>query len=77
MGITDTLRGRRQGQTSLVGTAIGIMVATIVIGEVAIPIVQDAVSGVNGTAGTVLGYVALALAITLFVAALRPVLARM
>lgn len=67
---------RRDGQSSLVGTAVGIMIATIVIGQVAIPIVQDAVANVTGTAGTVLGYVALALAITLFVAALRPVLAR-
>ncbi|MDY6774389.1 MAG: hypothetical protein SVS85_04265 [Candidatus Nanohaloarchaea archaeon] len=71
------MRTTSLGQTSLVGTAIGIMVATIVIGQVAIPIVQDAVSNVSGTAGTVLGYVALALAITLFVAALRPVIARM
>lgn len=61
----------RAGQ-SLVDQGIGIMVAVIVIGAVAIPVVQDVVATVNvtGTAGTILEYVTLALALGLFVAAI-------
>lgn len=61
----------RKGQ-SLVDSGIGIMVAVIVIGAVAIPVVQDVLDTVNlsGTAGTILGYVPLALALALFVAAI-------
>jgi len=62
---------RRAGQ-SLVDSGIGIMVAVVVIGAVAIPVVQDVISSTNlsGTAGDVLGYTPLALALALFVAAI-------
>ena len=61
----------RLGQ-SLVDQGIGVMVAVIVIGAVSIPVVQDVIDTVNltGTAGTVLGYVPLALAVALFIAAI-------
>lgn len=62
---------RRAGQ-SLVDSGIGIMVAVVVIGAVAIPVVQDVIASANmtGTAGDVLGYTPLALALALFVAAI-------
>jgi hypothetical protein len=64
----------RAGQ-SLVDQGIGVMVAVIVIGAVAIPVantvIQDA--NVTGTAGTILGFVDLALALALFVAAISMV----
>lgn len=62
---------RRAGQ-SLVDSGIGIMVAVVVIGAVAIPVVQDVIDSTNlsGTAGDVLGYTPLALALALFVAAI-------
>ena len=61
----------RAGQ-SLVDQGIGIMVAVIVVGAVAIPVVQDVVSTTNvtGMAGNILEYVTLALALGLFVAAI-------
>jgi len=60
-----------EGQ-SLVDQGIGVMIAVIVIGAVSIPVVQDVIGTVNlsGTAGTVLGYVPLALALALFIAAI-------
>lgn len=64
----------RAGQ-SLVDQGIGVMVAVIVVGAVAIPVantvIQDA--NVSGTAGTILGFVDLALALALFVAAISMV----
>lgn len=62
---------RRAGQ-SLVDSGIGIMVAVIVIGAVAIPVVQDVINSANltGTAGQILEYTPLALALALFVAAI-------
>lgn len=61
----------RAGQ-SLVDQGIGIMVAVIVIGAVAIPVSVDVINSVNvsGITGTVLGYVPLALGVGLFVAAI-------
>lgn len=61
----------RAGQ-SLVDQGIGIMVAVIVIGAVAIPVSVDVLNSVNvtGITGTVLGYVPLALGVGLFVAAI-------
>jgi hypothetical protein len=61
----------KKGQ-SLVDQGIGVMVAVIVIGAVSIPVVQDVINTVNlsGTAGTVLGYVPLALSVALFIAAI-------
>jgi len=66
-----TLTNERAGQ-SLVDQGIGIMVAVIVVGAVAIPVVQDVVSTTNvtGMAGNILEYVTLALALGLFVAAI-------
>lgn len=57
---------------SLVDQGIGVMVAVIVIGAVSIPVIQDVISQVNltGTAGTVLDFVPLALALALFIAAI-------
>lgn len=67
----DSRFERRAGQ-SLVDSGIGIMVAVVVIGAVAIPVVQDVIDSTNlsGTAGDVLGYTPLALALALFVAAI-------
>lgn len=58
--------------TSLVDRGIGIMVATIVIGAVAVPVIQDVIEATNlsGTAGMVLGYVPLGLVLSLFIAAI-------
>jgi len=57
---------------SLVSTAIGILVAVIVIGAVAIPVIQDVLdtTNISGMAGDILGYVPLALGLGLFVAAI-------
>lgn len=70
-GSDDSRFQRRAGQ-SLVDSGIGIMVAVVVIGAVAIPVVQDVIDSTNlsGTAGDVLGYTPLALALALFVAAI-------
>jgi hypothetical protein len=67
----DSKFQRKAGQ-SLVDSGIGIMVAVVVIGAVAIPVVQDVIesSNMSGTAGDVLGYTPLALALALFVAAI-------
>ena len=61
----------RAGQ-SRVDQGIGIMVAVIVIGSVAIPVATDVIDSVNasGVTGQVLGYVPLALGVGLFVAAI-------
>jgi len=61
----------RAGQ-SLVDQGIGIMVAVIVIGAVAIPVAQDVISTANltGTTEQIVGYVPLALGVGLFVAAI-------
>jgi len=63
------IAGSQKGQ-SLVDQGIGVMIAVIVIGAVSIPVIQDVINQVNlsGTAGTVLGYVPLALALALFIA---------
>lgn len=62
---------KRTGQ-SLVDSAIGIMVATIVIGAVALPAMQDVLDTTNfsGTTGTILDFVPLGLALALFVGAI-------
>lgn len=64
----------RAGQ-SLVDQGIGVMVAVIVIGAVAIPVANTVIadSNITGTAGTILGFVDLALALALFVAAISMV----
>ena len=63
----------RAGQ-SLVDQGIGIMVAVIVVGAVAIPVINDVIANMNtsqmGMAGNILEYVPLALALGLFVAAI-------
>ena len=57
---------------SLVDRAIGIMIAAIVIGAVAIPVTGEVVAeaNVSGMAGTVLEYVDLGLALSLFIASI-------
>lgn len=61
----------RAGQ-SLVDQGIGIMVAVIVIGAVAIPVAQEVLNTANltGTTAQIVGYVPLALGVGLFVAAI-------
>jgi hypothetical protein len=61
----------RAGQ-SLVDQGIGVMVAVIVIGAVAIPVAEEVINSTNvgGTTATVLGFVPLALGVGLFVAAI-------
>jgi len=62
---------QRKGQTSLVDAGIGIMIAAIVIGAVAIPVVQDVISSTNFTNSTVsliMGFVTVGLAVSLFIA---------
>jgi hypothetical protein len=61
----------RAGQ-SLVDEGIGIMVAVIVIGAVAIPVAQEVLNTANltGTTAQIVGYVPLALGVGLFVAAI-------
>lgn len=61
----------QKGQ-SLVNSAVGIMVAVIVIGAVAIPVIQDTLSSANltGTTDLIVGYVPLALGLGLFIAAI-------
>jgi len=56
---------------SLVDSGIGIMIAAIVIGAVAIPVVQDVISSTNFTNSTVsliMGFVTVGLAVSLFIA---------
>lgn len=67
----ETLEGEHAAQ-SLVDQGIGVMVAVIVIGAVAIPVTIDVTESANvtGLTKTVLGYVDLALAVGLFVAAI-------
>jgi len=59
---------------SLVETGIGILVAVIVIGAVAIPVITDVISEVDlanySMTETILQYVPLALGLGLFVAAI-------
>ena len=59
---------------SLVETGIGILVAVIVIGAVAIPVITDVISEVDlanySMTENILGYVPLALGLGLFVAAI-------
>jgi len=59
---------------SLVQTGVGILVAVIVIGAVAIPVITDVLSQTNLTGysmtETILEYVPLALGLGLFVAAI-------
>jgi len=59
---------------SLVQTGIGILVAVIVIGAVAIPVITDVLDQTNlsgyGMTETILEYVPLALGLGLFVAAI-------
>lgn len=68
-----TLTNERAGQ-SLVDQGIGIMVAVIVVGAVAIPVINDVITSMNtsemGMAGNIMNYVPLALALGLFVAAI-------
>jgi len=68
-----TLTNERAGQ-SLVDQGIGIMVAVIVVGAVAIPVINDVMTSMNtsemGMAGNIMEYVPLALALGLFVAAI-------
>lgn len=68
-----TLTNERAGQ-SLVDQGIGIMVAVIVVGAVAIPVINDVITNMNtsemGMAGNIMEYVPLALALGLFVAAI-------
>jgi len=62
---------KRKGQTSLVDAGIGIMIAAIVIGAVAIPVVQDVISSTNftnSTVGLIMGFVTVGLAVSLFIA---------
>lgn len=61
----------KKGQ-SLVNSAVGIMVAVIVIGAVAIPVIQDTLDTANltGTTDLIVGYVPLALGLGLFIAAI-------
>ena len=57
---------------SLVNSAVGIMVAVIVIGSVAIPVIQDTLETANltGTTELIVSYVPLALGLGLFIAAI-------
>jgi len=67
----DYTGAERAGQ-SLVDQGIGIMVAVIVIGAVAIPVAQEVINTANltGTTEQIVGYVPLALGVGLFVAAI-------
>jgi Tfp pilus assembly major pilin PilA len=62
----------KERKGTLVDQGIGVMVSVIVIGAVAIPVVQDVLAQTNlsGTAETVVGFVPLALGLALFVAAI-------
>lgn len=68
---THSGKTERAGQ-SLVDQGIGIMVAVIVIGAVAIPVAQEVINTANltGTTEQIVGYVPLALGVGLFVAAI-------
>jgi Tfp pilus assembly major pilin PilA len=62
----------KERKGTLVDQGIGVMVSVIVIGAVAIPVVQDVLAQTNlsGTAETVVGFVPLALGLALFVASI-------
>lgn len=60
----------RKGQGGLAAAFIGILVAVIVGVGVAIPVVNETVNNasVTGTAGTILGYLVVMMALVMFVA---------
>lgn len=68
----EKLQAMKHKGQSLVDNAIGIMVSAIVIGAVAIPVVQDVISTTNFTNSTVsliMSFVTVGLAVSLFIAA--------
>lgn len=75
--LVEDLTGEAEAQ-SLIDSFTGIMVAAVVGGAVAIPVIQDVLNtaGVNGTAGTVLSFVPLGIAVSLFLSSLAPIRGR-
>jgi hypothetical protein len=72
------LVGAERGQgTNLVGLFIGIMVAAIVGVQVAIPVVQDAISNLSGTEATVAGLIPLFIVLLLLIALASPLMRRL
>lgn len=68
----EKLKDLKHKGASLVDNAIGIMVSAIVIGAVAIPVVQDVLDSTNftnSTVGLIMGFVTVGLAVSLFIAA--------
>jgi len=66
--------GGADGQ-SLIDSFTGLMVAVVVGGAVAIPVIQDVLSsaGLNGTTATVVGFVPLGIGVSLFLSSLAPI----
>jgi len=60
---------------NLIDSFTGLMIAVVVGGAVAIPVIQDVLNnaGVNGTAATVLSFVPLGIAVSLFLSSLSPI----
>lgn len=54
---------------------LGIVILIIVVAAVAIPVIQDtlATANITGTAGTILSYVPLFLALLIFVLVVKPI----
>lgn len=60
---------------SLIDSFTGIMVATVVGGAVAIPVIQDVLNNtsLNGTTATVVSFVPLGIGVSLFLSSLAPI----
>lgn len=68
--LKEKFRKKRRG-ASVVDYLIGLMVVIIIGVAVAIPVIQDTINNaqVNGTAGTILGYIPLMIVIGIFMMA--------
>jgi hypothetical protein len=67
-----------RGQTNLVGLVIGVMIAAIVVVNVAIPVINDALNNSNASGSTaiILGLIPLFLGLLLMVSVASPLMNR-
>jgi hypothetical protein len=67
-----------RGQTNLVGLVIGVMIAAIVVVNVAIPVINDALANSNASGSTaiILGLIPLFLGLLLMVSVASPLMNR-
>lgn len=73
-GLVPSVTEQSEAQ-SLIDSFTGIMVATVVGGAVAIPVIQDVLNNtsLNGTTATVVSFVPLGVGVSLFLSSLAPI----